>query len=122
MVLLVHDINDIPLEVGKALIYMGRTVLPNIMFVFLIVSWIGSRLGLLPFKIIYSTWNESITQIPTDVIPFYHAFNYALMFLVVLHVYWFALILKVAYRTVVQNKEIADHREEHDGGKKVKKN
>jgi hypothetical protein len=119
-VLLCHDINDIPLEVGKALIYMGKKTAPNVLFAFLIISWAVSRLGLLPFKVIYSAYNESIMVIPIDILPFYYAFNYALMFLVCLHVYWFGMILKVAIRTV-KTKEIKDHREERDGGsKKIK--
>jgi len=123
LVLLVHDINDIPLEVGKLFIYMGKQGVANVLFVFLIVSWMASRLGLLPFKIIYSTWNESIHVIPADVLPFYHAFNYALMFLVCLHVYWFGLIMKIAVNTVVQKADIEDNRETiKDGGKKVKAN
>ena len=42
----------------------------------------------------------------------YHLFNGLLLLLVVLHVYWFAIICKIALAKVLQGKEVEDTRED----------
>ena len=42
----------------------------------------------------------------------YHLFNGLLMLLVVLHVYWFAIICKIALAKVLQGKDVEDTRED----------
>ena len=50
------------------------------------------------------------TKVLGFVIPLYHVFNGLLILLLVMHIYWFALIVRIAYRTVVSG-HIDDSRE-----------
>jgi ceramide synthetase len=83
----------------------------------------ATRLGVFPFKIIYTTFIECLEEVPLDVAPFYWPFNIGLMSLVALHVFWLFLIIRVAYRTI-KHGEIEDVREEDEveskSGKKSK--
>lgn len=51
-----------------------------------------------------------VTEVLGYVIPFYHVFNALLILLLIMHCYWFALIVRIAYRTVVSGS-IDDVRE-----------
>ena len=85
----------------------------------MLITWVISRLLLLPFHVIRSAYFESKQFIPLDVLPFYYLFNYALMSLVVLHIYWFMLMIKVAQRASKTNS-IHDVRESPSLSKKKK--
>lgn len=51
-----------------------------------------------------------MTEVLGYVIPFYFVFNGLLILLLIMHCYWFALIVRIAYRTVVSGS-IDDVRE-----------
>lgn len=44
--------------------------------------------------------------------PLYYLFNSLMVLLVVLHVYWFAIICKIALDKVLEGKDVTDSREE----------
>lgn len=50
------------------------------------------------------------TEVLGFIIPLYHVFNGLLILLLIMHCYWFALIVRIAYRTVVSG-HIDDVRE-----------
>jgi len=101
-----HDINDISFELGKTFVYKHNNFAVNICFVFTMVSWVITRLIILPFVVIRSTAIESLEYIPRDLFPFYWGFNFCFCLLVFLHAYWFGLMLRMAYR-IVRGKEKA---------------
>jgi ceramide synthetase len=112
-VLCSHDINDLFLEIGKTFVYRERKTMVNIWFGVIIVSWVALRLVFFPFVVIRSTIFESIQHIPIDIFPFYYSLNASLLFLVVLHVYWFGLMIRMLVRVLRgQEKGVVDSREE----------
>jgi hypothetical protein len=107
LVLFVHDIGDIFLELGKIGLYLeGPDVVQHSCYVMLLVVWLSSRLYVYPFYIIRSTLYE------TPFGPYWWAFNVGLMVLLVLHVYWFYLIIMIGVKTV-RGQGLKDIREEH---------
>jgi len=112
LVLCSHDVNDLFLEIGKTFVYREKKTMTNIWFGVIIVSWVALRLVLFPFVIIRSTIWESIEHIPVDIFPFYYSLNASLIFLVVLHVYWFGLMIRMLVRVLSgQEKTVVDSRE-----------
>jgi len=112
LVLCSHDVNDLFLEIGKTFVYREKKTMTNIWFGVIIISWVALRLVLFPFVIIRSTIYESIEHIPVDIFPFYYSLNACLLFLVVLHVYWFGLMIRMLVRVVSgQEKTVVDSRE-----------
>jgi len=113
LVLLCHDINDITFEIGKTFVYYKKNKIAiNITFVLIMANWVITRLGIYPFMVVWSTSVESLEYVPKDLFPFYWGFNGCLSFLVCLHVYWFGLMLRMAYRIITgKEKEVVDTRE-----------
>ena len=100
LVLVIHDFADIPLEGAKICRYlMFPDGISNSVFGVFTLSWIFSRLGLLPYRVIaYSCyWGLILPDRPVKFFPVYYIFNALLIALQVLHVIWTVLILRVAY-------------------------
>lgn len=94
LVLLVHDIADILLEAAKMAKYSGYQRVCDVFFAIFTVTWIITRLGVYPFWIIYSTTIEA--PVIVAMFPAYYIFNSLLFLLLLLHVIWTYLILKIA--------------------------
>jgi len=121
LIVVAHDVNDVFFEIGKLFVYMQKERVTNVLFVFLLISWVTTRLGIFPFMLIYSALFESQNIIPYDISPFWLIFNSMLLFLLTLHIYWFGLMLRMAVRVVRgKEKKIVDSREEN-GKKKLSK-
>jgi ceramide synthetase len=115
LIVVAHDINDIFLETGKIFVYLQKERITNIIFVFLLISWVTTRLGIYPFILMYSAIFESITLIPYDIAPVWAPLNVFLLFLLVLHIYWFGLMLRMAARVIRgKEKKIVDSREQEE--------
>jgi len=128
LVLVCHDTNDVFLELGKTFVYRDQKRMINISFVFVIISWIITRLGLFPFVVMKSSIFELLEVIPWDVAGYcwYLHFNIALSFLLCLHVYWFYLMLRMAHRMLTTGQDkVVDIREDKtatsDGHSPLKK-
>lgn len=116
LIVLLHDMNDIFLELAKLARYTGREALPNTLFVMFLVSWIASRLVAFPFWVIRSVIVDAKAVAELHGInmhPHYEIFSGMLIFLLVLHIYWTWLILKVLY-AVVHTSKCDDVREGDD--------
>jgi ceramide synthetase len=103
LVLVIHDFADIPLEGAKICRYLHISDgISNSVFGVFTLSWIFSRLGLLPYRVIaYSCfWGLSLPERPVKFFPVYYIFNALLIALQVLHVIWTVLILRVAYNAI----------------------
>lgn len=117
LVLVVHDVADIFLEAGKLSNYLGSEAGSTGFFVSLIVVWVISRLYYFPVKVIRSVYFEHYLMFDA---PYCNYFTGLLCVLLVLHVYWFKLILKTFFKTIKTGKTV-DAREDFDEGKKDKK-
>jgi len=98
LVLLVHDCADIFLEAAKMTKYAGYQKVCDVIFAIFTVVWIVTRLGIFPGWIIYNTSIEAPQILP--MFPAYYIFNGLLLLLLVLHVFWTYLILKIAYKAL----------------------
>jgi len=113
-ILVLHDTNDWIFEIGKTYVYREKQTTANVWFGLLLLSWIATRLGLFPFKVLYSTLFEAPGLVTCKPPPYWLPFNVALSFLLILHIYWFFLMLRLAYRLLIVGEDAADPREHED--------
>ncbi|VBB32392.1 unnamed protein product [Acanthocheilonema viteae] len=120
LILFSHDIADVFLELGKLCRYAGwKTVLTCVFLTFMVV-WIVTRLIYFPFFIIRSILFDAPILIQADyrwenirqppIVP--RLFAVMLLSLLILHIYWTFIIIKIALKSVKGN--IDDIREESD--------
>ncbi|XP_074597407.1 ceramide synthase schlank [Brevipalpus obovatus] len=114
LVLIIHDFADIPLEGAKLTRYLKTPRLANVVLTIFIVCWIYSRLGLLPFRVIYYSAYYTLTMFP--MFPAYYIFNCLLAVLQLLHVIWTWLILRIAYNAIFVGgvKDLRESDDEED--------
>jgi hypothetical protein len=106
LVLYSHNINDIFLEAAKLFNYIGFTYLANINFVFLIISWIMSRLYFLPFHVVHNVYYDAydvFVKNQDHILQYYIGVG-CLTMLCIMHLYWFFLICRIAYKAVKEGK------------------
>lgn len=135
LVLCVHDTSDITVDLLKLLNYLDLSgkkyfYLVEITFVVNLASWVYWRMYHFPMRLVYSCFYELpaafvphiknpvskyFTSAELHTVPFYTGGTIALSLLVMLHVYWFYLFLRLAWRLI--NKEDAHKvgREEYEG-------
>lgn len=122
LVLICHDISDVFLDSAKCFHYIDMEIFSTLTFVNLVISWALYRLWYFPTRVISSTiWNVIAEEERQGVIfPYANHFRALLCLLLVLHVYWFFLILKVAQRAVTEGIEDVRDEDAMARGKKTK--
>ncbi|XP_023706928.1 ceramide synthase 6 isoform X1 [Cryptotermes secundus] len=108
LVLLTHDCSDIFLEAAKMAKYANYQRVCDALFVLFTILWIITRLGVFPMWIIYSTAIEAPNYV--EMFPAYYVFNSLLLLLLVLHLFWTYVILKIAYKSMVAGQMEGDIR------------
>ncbi|XP_071517911.1 ceramide synthase 6 isoform X7 [Panulirus ornatus] len=111
LVLIVHDCADIPLQLAKMSIYSGHKAFCDAVFAIFAILWIVTRVGIYPIWILYSTAIDAPTIVP--MFPAYYIFNGLLFVLLVLHVYWTYLILRIIANTITKGN-VEDERSSSD--------
>ncbi|XP_049645406.1 ceramide synthase 4-like [Suncus etruscus] len=93
LVLLLHDLADLVLEVGKMFNYTQYQKVCKVLFFIFALVFFYTRLVLFPTQILYTTYYDSIEGSS----PFfgYYFLNGLLMMLQLLHFFWFYLILRM---------------------------
>ncbi|KTG01968.1 hypothetical protein cypCar_00030603, partial [Cyprinus carpio] len=93
LVMLIHDSSDILLESAKIFNYAKWESTCNGIFVVFAAVFIVTRLIIFPFWIIHCTWVYPPDYYP----PFfgYYFFNFMLVILLMLHIFWAYLILRM---------------------------
>ncbi|TPP63896.1 LAG1 longevity assurance 1 [Fasciola gigantica] len=120
LVVLLHDLNDVFLELAKVNVYLRsrhgkicqlNVTLSNLLFALFATSWIIMRLYWFPLKVLYATsWGVYITQVGRECRSFLF-FNTMLWGLFLMHIYWFRFIFIMAVR-LVRSPQCGDIREE----------
>uniref|UniRef100_A0A6A7FUM3 Ceramide synthase 6-like n=1 Tax=Hirondellea gigas TaxID=1518452 RepID=A0A6A7FUM3_9CRUS len=111
LILIIHDIADVPLQMSKMLIYLKWKRSCDAVFAFFSVLWIITRCGVYPFWIVKNTLFYATNFVPMH--PVYYIFNLLLSFLSVLHYYWTYFILRIIVNTAIKG-EIEDDRSSSD--------
>lgn len=112
LVLVIHDSADIFLEAAKLTKYSGYQKLCDVIFAIFTVLWIVTRLGFFPFWIIKHTSIDAPTIVP--MFPAYYIFNSLLCVLLVLHIFWTYLILKIVHNSLNAGQMDGDIRSSSD--------
>ncbi|GKY97389.1 hypothetical protein MPSEU_000697400 [Mayamaea pseudoterrestris] len=119
MVFLVHDLSDIPVDCSKLANFVKYKKTTIGCFVMMVLVWIATRLYALPFIVFRAALTESHHVIDQGLSPLiyicYRHFFYSLLaFLILLHVTWFGMFLRIFY-TMVHKNEVHDY-SEHKAG------
>ncbi|KAK3592976.1 hypothetical protein CHS0354_023198 [Potamilus streckersoni] len=104
VILVIHDCCDFWLEAAKMAKYVQFHKICEGLFAIFGVLWFFTRLIFFPYKAIFSSMFES-----TQIVGFYPAlvfFNGWLLTLLILHGFWFSLIVKVTYKAFTSTGEI----------------
>src|SRR6266487_3995958 len=91
LVLIIHDFADVPLECAKMATYLKRQRVADSIFVVFALCWIFSRIGLLPYRILYYSTYKALDVVP--MFAAYYIFNALLCLLQLLHIIWTIYIL-----------------------------
>lgn len=112
LIMLVHDASDWLLESAKMFNYAGWRKTCNCIFTTFAAVFIVTRLVILPFWIIHTTWVYPVTLYP----PFfgYYFFNGLLFVLQCLHIFWACLILRMVIKFLPSNDIVEDERSDRE--------
>jgi hypothetical protein len=100
LVMALHDACDVLMEAAKAFNYTKRDEAATAAFVAFLVAWAALRLTALPLMVVRSALFE-LPEVLGGRPAMWWGFCGGLLLLVALHVYWFTLIVRVAYLRVV---------------------
>jgi len=121
LVLFCHDVCDIFLDLSKIFLYIQNRsncskscsiiceVGKTMGFITFVLSWIFFRFHLYPRKALYAVGYHS-TYLIDGGPPVYLFYNFLLISIQLMHIYWFYFILKLLVRIAVGGK-VADNRE-----------
>ena len=114
LVLLVHDIADPWLEFAKLMHYSKLDKICDIGFVGFAVTFGISRLYVYPLYVIRATIVDGLVAAGNRKIIVWWLFNALLILLLVLHIYWYYLVLRMVYKFVVVGMVEKDERSATD--------
>lgn len=112
LIMLAHDASDYLMESAKMFNYAGWKRTCNCIFTIFAAVFIISRLVILPFWIIHTTWVYPLTLYP----PFFgfYFFNGLLLVLQCLHVFWAVLIIRMVIKFLPGNHIVEDERSDRE--------
>uniref|UniRef100_A0A8C2ZZC0 Ceramide synthase 2a n=1 Tax=Cyclopterus lumpus TaxID=8103 RepID=A0A8C2ZZC0_CYCLU len=112
LIMLVHDSSDYLMESAKMFNYAGWRKTCNLSFTMFAAVFIVTRLIILPFWIIYTTWVYPLTLYP----PFlgFYFFNGLMLVLQALHIFWAVLIVRMVIKFLPGNDIVEDERSDKE--------
>ncbi|XP_061340696.1 ASC1-like protein isoform X1 [Gastrolobium bilobum] len=121
MVLALHDASDVFLETGKMSKYSGAETIASFAFILFVLSWTILRLIYYPFWVLRSTCYEIVLVLENrvDGTIYYYVFNSLLFILLVLHIYWWVLMLRMLAKQIQAKGRVSedirsDSEDEHE--------
>jgi len=102
LVLIVHDAADIPLHITKLCMYSARKNIVDMAFIIFTLIWIITRIGIFPLWIIRSTAYDAplVLESTLTMYPIYYIFNWLLIGLECLHIFWTYLIIMIVVKSM----------------------
>ena len=126
MVFLLHDLSDVPVDMSKLANFVKWKYTTIACFAVMVLTWIATRLTIFPFVVCRAVLRESHEYLvlrgtldPALHDAYYLLFYALLAALVLLHVTWFLILLRIGW-TLVSTGERHDF-SEHKGGERRKK-
>mmetsp|Transcript_18734 Transcript_18734/g.40586 ORF Transcript_18734/g.40586 Transcript_18734/m.40586 type:complete len:489 (+) Transcript_18734:114-1580(+) len=123
MIFLLHDLSDVPIDMSKLANFVKWKVTTIVCFVGMVLMWIITRLGIFPFVILRGIVTECyeyfVLKGPMDPAlhdAYYLLFYFGLGALLLLHVTWFLILLRIGW-TLVSTGERHDYTEHKKGEK-----
>jgi len=110
-----HDACDVLMEAAKAFNYTKQDGLATAAFAAFLIAWAALRLMFFPCVVVRS----AALELPDTLggrPPMWWGFCGGLLLLLCLHVYWFTLIVRVAYMKVVTGDGRDLREDEEDDG------
>jgi ceramide synthetase len=86
---------------AKLMTYVKKQRLADSIFVVFTICWMVSRIGLLPYRILYYSTYKALSIVP--MFPAYYIFNGLLCALQALHIVWTWFIVRIAIHAVKYN-------------------
>jgi hypothetical protein len=116
---LLHDISDVPVDLSKLANFLKWKVTTLVCFFMMTVTWMITRLILLPSIFFYFSASENQYTLEDGLplmiyICYRHMFYYGLALLVFLHVTWFLMFIRM-FLTLVTKNELHDYSEHKNG-------
>ena len=121
MILLVHDLSELPVEMSKLANFVKWKITSAVCFTIMLVMWVVNRLHIFPCMIFKSVLTESYEYLvvqgtmdpalyQVNVIPFV----FLLGGLILLHIVWFFMMLRIGW-TLIKKGEAHDYTEYKQG-------
>ncbi|KAJ3113365.1 hypothetical protein HDU96_003501 [Phlyctochytrium bullatum] len=118
VILLLHDVSDPFMEIAKMFVYTGRQKFADIFFILFALVFIVTRNFIFPVYVISSAplygYHSDGTQIPFGRGDIFYFCVACLCVLCALHYYWAYLIIKMAFKALVDKKVEGDIRDDDD--------
>ncbi|XP_018619374.1 ceramide synthase 2 isoform X3 [Scleropages formosus] len=117
LVMITHDASDVLLESAKLFNYAKWETTCNSIFVVFAIVFMVTRLIIFPFWLIHCTWVYPVEMYPAFF--GYYFFNAMLVVLLLLHIFWAYLILRMVRKFLFGNltgDERSDEEEEDEEG------
>lgn len=108
LVIVLHDTVDIWLELAKLGQYSKMNTLSDFCFNMFGGVWFVTRIVMFPLIILRTTSFNALNYF--DPFPAYYVLNSLLYLLQVMHIIWFQMIVKAAYRVFFQSAQAKDDR------------
>ncbi|CAK8696075.1 ceramide synthase 2-like [Clavelina lepadiformis] len=112
LVMAIHDISDIFLEAAKCLHYAKHHVVAESTFTLFAIIFIISRIMVYPYMVMYTTLVKLLWVF--EPFPGYYFFNFLLMVLQILHLFWASIIVKMAIKMVRTGNVEKDDRSDEE--------
>ncbi|XP_048330413.1 ceramide synthase 1 LOH3 isoform X2 [Ziziphus jujuba] len=112
-ILAIHEGSDVLLELAKMSKYSGFECMASSLFVVFVLSWTILRLIYFPLWIIWSTSYEVLLTLDkekhmVDGSMYYYLFNTLLICLLVCHIYWWVLMIRMLIKQIKARGKLSD--------------
>ncbi|TKY69467.1 LAG1 longevity assurance-like 3 [Spatholobus suberectus] len=111
VVLALHEGCDVILETAKMCKYSGAETIASIAFVLFVLVFTIMRIVFYPFWILWSTSYEVVLTLDKDRVDgpiYYYVFNTLLYFLLVMHIYWWVLMLRMLVKQIQERGKVSE--------------
>lgn len=113
VVLALHDATDVFMEIAKMSKYSGYELMASVFFLLFVLFWTILRIIYYPFWILRSTSYEIVSALNNkkqmvDGSIYYYLFNTLLFSLLVLHIYWWILMVGMVMAQIQAGGQVSD--------------